>query len=41
MDTIDILIKLGIFASFVVFGVTVWLGKKTVINKKSKRRGNR
>ncbi|MHC4148220.1 MAG: hypothetical protein ACYSR5_01925 [Planctomycetota bacterium] len=35
MDIIDILIKLGIFASFVIFGVAVWILKKERDKKRS------
>jgi len=28
MDMIDVLIKLGIFACFVIFGVAMWILKK-------------
>ena len=35
MDIVDILIKLGIFATFVIFGIAMWSIKKDM-NKKKK-----
>lgn len=35
MDMIDVLIKLGTFASFVIFGVAVWILKKESDKKRS------
>jgi hypothetical protein len=34
-DLIDIVIKIGIFASFVVFGICIWLLKREMIKKKA------
>ena len=37
MDIIDILIKLGIFASFIIFGLAMWSIKKDINKRKSQQ----
>jgi hypothetical protein len=38
IDAVDVLIKIGIFASFVAFGICVWLIRRE--RDKRKRTGN-
>ena len=35
MDWIDVLVKVGSFATFVIFGIAVWIMKKEADKKKA------
>jgi hypothetical protein len=35
MDWIDVLLKIGTFATFIVFGIAIWLIKKGADKKKA------